>query len=650
MLVYKQIPQQILRNYNNWKQKRSVWIERAKKSWEYYFNDVDGTGTNFTKEQLEIITGGTNIPVTINFVHPIANQKLALLLHNRPSIKVLSMDGRALSEAEVLDKAKHAVMLQSQSQIQLEQHIRDMLITGWGFTDVIESNSETPGELGVAIEHVPYDFVLLDANSKKPTLADMEGYFLEKEMLVSMVKKYWPYIANNLQDEYGRPVDLLSLGSTSFSSLDLTDKQKIDGYNEPKILVREYYDKVYTTLYFLEDEQSGDVERVFAENLPDDAKPLLASAFDQWQDTFVRKTLIFNDTIVWVEMMPITEWSLKGSCFEWGGSPYESKGMIHFLVGMQDAYDKIIQLLITNGILTNNAGWKAPIGSIPIEEVPKWQAHGNDPHFVKQYIPKVIEGHVFVPERDQVGQLGNFYNIILEMLKGGMEFSSGITAILNTNEIPVETFSTLQQYQSAAMQRVMLASAHINSMLESLGYTLVEMLVSYMKGNAIYTFFDEKGVRNEVQVAQNMVKSFKQVRYKVVMIPSTENPSQRIAVAQEMFKVAQSSQDPAARELFMMKGMEMSDIKEFQDMKQELDVNKRLSSQLQQQEQELMRDKELLKQMENRVINAELQLKIEQAKADALVRMAREIGKSEAEISLARDMQVMEEQQKVESN
>jgi hypothetical protein len=236
------------------------------------------------------------------------------------------------------------------------------------------------------------------------------------------------------------------------------------------------------------------------------------------------------------------------------------------------------------------------------------------------------------------------------MLKGGMEFSSGITAILNTNEIPVETFSTLQQYQSAAMQRVMLASAHINSMLESLGYTLVEMLVSYMKGNAIYTFFDEKGVRNEVQVAQNMVKSFKQVRYKVVMIPSTENPSQRIAVAQEMFKVAQSSQDPAARELFMMKGMEMSDIKEFQDMKQELDVNKRLSSQLQQQEQELMRDKELLKQMENRVINAELQLKIEQAKADALIRMSREIGKSEAEISLARDMQVMEEQQKVESN
>src|SRR4030067_3227389 len=103
--------------------------------------------------------------------------------------------------------------------------------------------------------------------------------------------------------------------------------------------------------------QEGILQYVFAENLGADAEPILASAVKAEPGLYIKRTVMMGDWIVYLEVLPITQYPLKTAFFEWGGRPYRSYGMVHFTKGMQEAFDKIIQIMLLNGILSNNAGW-----------------------------------------------------------------------------------------------------------------------------------------------------------------------------------------------------------------------------------------------------------------------------------------------------
>lgn len=643
MIKYEKVPTYIQSRYVSWKGAalygRKQWLDRAKRAEGYYYHDVEGTGTTFTQAQKDNITSQTNIPVSVNYLHPIANQKLALLTQTKPSMRTVSLDGRAKMHAAVLDKMKHGVLYTSNANVENELCIKDMLIAGIGHLMVMPTTFYEDGLFGLRLSHVPYDEVILDINSKKRTTEDMEGFFLEREFTLSKVYQMYGQLLAEVRDEVGNPVDVRTFTNSVWIESEKTDVQTVVTTNwnmNDRVTVREFYEKVYTTMYTVRDSATGNTNFLFAENLGEDAAIILAGAEDQRQGIFIKRSLMFGDFLLWEELLPISEYPLVTMFFEWGGKPYRSYGMMHFTIDMQEASDKLLQIMILNGILTNNAGWSAPKGSIAEEDRKKWEDYANNPRIVKEFVPVVRENQVLKPEKDQVGQLSNFYPLMLQMMKQGIEYSSGITAVLqgNAQEAGVEVFSSLQQYQNAAMMRVILSTSHINEAMKQLGTILTEYLVAKIEPDT-YFFFDEKGQLNELALAQDIVNDFKKYKYLVVSIPSTAMPTQRLAIGSELMKIAQSSPDPAERSILTQKALELSDIKEYDEIKEQIDAVRNAEGKLNQMEEAYNRLLETSKQMENKFINISIENRILKQMSNAEADIAATAAQTTTELKLA---------------
>jgi len=593
---------------------RKEWMNRAVKSEGYYYNDIDYTGTTYTASQFEKIREVTNIPVSINYLYPICNQKLALLAQTKPSMRTLSMDGRAKNHAAVLDKMKEAVLYNSTAPLEIEAMIKDMLISGMGHIMIMPTSQYQSGLFNVALANVPYDEVILDINAKKRNLEDMEGFFLERVYTLPKVMQLYGDIISQLVGPDGAPVDILSLTSSVWVENEVTDKQNITTpmYNQTnRMIVREFYEKIYTTMYAVPDPDTGNTVYLFAENLDPASQSILTTATQEFKGIYIKRTLMMGDFIVYMEVLPITQWPLKTVFFEWGGRPYRSYGMIHFTHDMQAAFDKVLQIMLLNGILSNNAGWNAPKGAIPEEDRKKWEDYANNPRVLKEYIPKEVGNEVLRPEKDQVTQLSNFYPMVLEMLKSGMEYSTGISAILqgNAQEAGVDVFSSLQQYQNAAMMRIILSTSHVNQTLTEVGQVLTEYLTANITPDS-YQFFDEKGNLNELVIAKEIANDIKSFRYLTISIPQQYMPSQRLAVSTELMKIAQSSPDPTERSLYTQTAIDLTEIPGMDNLKEQLDVVRTTQSKLQDLQNAYNRLMETSKQMENKFINASLEVQI----------------------------------------
>ena len=619
MIQFLRLPEYIRERYLSWKGDtlfgRKHWIDKTVKAEGYYYNDVDNTSTTFNQGQFNRILEVTGIPVSINFLHPICNQKLAILNQTRPSMKTISMDGRAKNHAFVLDKMKHAVMYNSNAPLEIENMIKDMLISGMGCAMVMPTNPYQNGLFGVGVVHVPYDEVILDINAKKRTLEDMEGFFIERVFTIAKTLQIYGDIVANLKDETGRPVDVNTLTNRLWIEGQVTDKQDVvtTQFNQQgRIVVREFYEKIYTTMYVVPDPQTKNLTYLFRENLPEDVQTILSDAVKELPGMYIKRTLILGDFVVYDEVLSITQYPLKVSFFEWGGKPYRSYGMLHFTIDMQSAIDKVMQIMLLNGMLSNNAGWTAPKGAIAEEDKKKWEDYGNNPRVIKEYIPRetVGGGPPLRPERDQIQQISNFYPTIMDMLKSGIEFSTGITPIMQGDaKGQTDVFSSLQQYQNAAMMRIVLSTSHINQTLTEIGQVLTEYLTANITPDT-YQFFDEKGNLNELEVAQEIANDIKLYRYLVISIPATFMPSQRLAMSTELMKIAQSSPDPNERSLLTQTAMGLTDVREFDEVQEKLDIVKNTQSQLENLQNAYNRLMETSKQMENKYIDTQLENKI----------------------------------------
>jgi len=616
MINFVRVPDPLRSRYETWKSEttwgRKQWLARAEESEEYYYNDVDQTGTTYTSIQTTKIAQNTNIPVSINFLHPVTNQKLALLTQTKPSVKTLSLDGRAKKHAFVLDKMKHGIFYNSNASMEIESMVKDMLVAGMGHIMVTPVDFYKQGMFNLKVVHVPWDEVILDVNSKSRTLEDMEGFFVERAFTVPKALQVYGGLLNQIKDAKGNPIPIETFTGETWVEQELTDKQDVTTSHwnaDDRVIVREYYEKVFTEMYLVK--QEGLTRTLFAENLDEEQQSLLTNAQQIIPDIYIKKTIMMGDFIIWEEILPITDYPLRTAFFEWGGRPYRSYGMIHFTKGMQQAFDKVLQIMLLNGMLSNNAGWTAPKGAIPEEDRDKWEQFGANPKVIKEYVPKVLENQVLKPERDQVTALSNFYPMVLDMLKSGIEYSTGVTAVLqgNAKEANVEVFSSLQQYQNAAMMRVKMSTGHINQVMKELGQVLIEYMVANLTPDS-FSFFDENGELNELQIALEAVNDIKTIKFLTVSVPSTALPTQRLAVATELAKIAQSSPDPAERQILTAKAMELSDIREWDEMQEKLDAVKRAQSSLEDLQAAYDRLMETSKQMENKYVNISLENRI----------------------------------------
>jgi len=626
MIMYEDVPAKLEQKLSSWVNAKAKWLARAEEAFGYFFNDIEETATTYTQDQVSKIQSTTNIPVSINLLYPVLSQKHAILCQGKPSHKVVSLSGteQAKAIASVLDKAKHAIMYNSEALIHNEEAIKSFLICGLAHIGIMPKDFTSNGEFGLSYQNLPIWNVTVDPNSRLKTNEDMEGWIYSKELNEDVIQKLYGPMIETIKSYYGIEVKIDDLVSSPVATGIPRQAQLESLINQRKGLVRKYYDRSVATMYYVKNPETGEIDRLFKENLfPEQQELLIDNGKVVKTDVnyFVRETTIIGKKIMAVEIMPTTLFGMKSMYFEWGGKPYRSYGMIHFTKGMQEAMDKIIQQLILNAMLSNNAGWTTPVGSMTEEQKAKWKIDGANPMAVKEYTPRVYEGGVVLgPVRDKIQPLSQDFPMIMDMMKQGIEYSTGINPMIQGDPrgAKIDVFSSLQQYQSAAMQRINLAAIHINQTQEYMGRVLVQWLPSVLKTDQYYTFFDQSGKQDEIKLTKEQIQLLGVENFTVAAVPAESIPTYRMAMATELMKISQTTPDPQEKNVYIKKAFGLSDIRGFDDMQEELDEVHKLNQRVQQQEEQLKEDQEVLKQMRNRVINAELEKDIAEAKAGAI--------------------------------
>ncbi len=630
MVKYTLVPEELHRIYDNWSGIAKSFHKKTARYENYFLSDVDETDTPFDKEQLKRIRKTTGVESSINRIYSTTSQAIAYLARKRQSSRMVAINEKYKPHAIVIDKIKQGIMIDSQSTVAEEESIKDMLISGMGCKVIREPINDYESIFPAVVEHIHSSQVILDVNCTDRTLRKMQGWWIDKEIPLEEAKRMYQEKLdqiNLLFVKEGEPQvtweSFAKSGSSGTANINRRSPENL--VYAQTVWMREFNDKVYTECYLVEDPDFG-IRKLFKENLFPMQHSLLNNPIRVDKGVYERKTTILGDYIIDVTIQTTTEYSLNVKFFEWGGKPYKSKGFIHFGIPMQQAYDSTLQLLLLHGYVTANAGYKAPSNSIKSSRVTDWEEGLLNPLKLKLYDPVQIGDKVFIPERDQPGQLGNFYPMLLQMFTQGLYEVQGMDPILlgNTQGGQVETFASLTKYETAAMQRIMMQYDHISIAQQQEGNVLIDRITSELKPETAYVFLDTQGNVNEAQFTVEAIKEAKMARYKVYAIPYEAMPTQRIAISTELLKIAQTTNDPSERKIFIHHALKLQDIGEVDQLLDEInEVNnvKQFAAQLQEQ---LKRQSELMKQTENKALNAEYREKLYARMITALEKIAKE--------------------------
>lgn len=642
MYYYENIPEELKQRIMSWKSLKSSFLEEAKRAEEYFLSDVEGTGTNYTIEQYQKIKDVTNIPLSINYLYPAISQEHAILSQLKPGLKVISASGSKIDNqiAAVAEKITLAIMYNSQSFVHFSEAIKEMLVKGMSHICVTEDIKRNIGEFPIKVIHLPVEFVTIDPNSFFRTNEDMSGYFIEKEIAMEDFIEMFGAILQIISDYYQIEIKYDDFSKPTSS---VNEKVKLLGveFAKKNVNLIKYYDKVYTEMFYVRDPDKDIIIKTFKENYFPEQVDLFINdetIVNREEGKFVRETIIAGDKVLCVRILPIKDFPIKTLYYEWGGRPYKSKGVYHFTKSMQDALDKSIQLLILNGILSNNAGWIAPIGSIPPEQRENWSKYANDPTRIKEYMPVVLEGNILRPEREPIANLGNYYPYIMELMKSSIEYVTGINPVVhgNPSDQKIEVFKTLQQYQNAAIQRITTLSNYLKTDYEYICNVVIQYVSNGLEPDEYYGFFTQDQIYDEVTITKEMINTLNVYQHRILAIMTESFPTQKMAQAAELLKIAQTTPDAYERKLYVRKAFELSNIRAFDELEKELNEINILRQQIAALEEQIARDKELMKQYENRALLAEYKARLANviSKAELAVKTEAEKAKLKLQIDM----------------
>lgn len=632
MVKFTLIPTQLKQIYDNWSSIAKTFHTKTARYENYFLSDVDDTDTPFDKEQLKQIRKTTGVESSINRIYSTTSQAIAYLARKRQSSRMVAIDNKYKNHAIAVDKIKQGIMIDSQSIVAEEESIKDMLLSGIGCKKINTPIDDYQTIFPALIDHVHSSEVILDADCTDRTLRKMRGYFIDREIPLEEAKRLYQSKLDEInllirEGTFENQSKELTweMFTKSFGSSNVNRRAPENQMYAQTVWAREFYDKVFTECYLIEDVTFG-IRKVFKENLYPLQYSLLNTPLRIDKGLYERKTTILGDYIIDVTTQVNTEWSLITKFFEWGGKPYKSKGFVHFAIPMQQAYDSSLQLLLLNGYIATNAGWTAPENSVTPAQRKQIEDGLLDPTKVFLYKPVIAGDQILKPERNTPGQLGNFYPQLLQIFGQGLMEVMGMDPILmgQTQNDSVETFSSLTKYETAAMQRIMLQYDHIALAQQQEGNVLLEFITSELKPETAYVFLDTQGNVNEVNMVVEAIKETKLARYKVYAIPYEAMPTQRIAISTELLKIAQTTNDPSERKIFIHHALKLQDIGEVDELLDEINEVTNIKQLAAQLEEQLKRQNELMKQSENRALNAEYREKLYAKLIGSLEKIAKE--------------------------
>jgi hypothetical protein len=415
---------------------RSEYLHYESSSSEYRYQMAEDheffLGSQLTKNQKNYLLSVGQPPEANNKIRPAVEQVLANIASTAPEWDVHSVGKTDNDVAYVFNQLLDKIWYDSDADVHFRQACKDFIVKGIAYM-YIYPDYQGDGGLGtIKIKRMPPESIFVDPNSTMPDFSDASSIIYSDIHTKEHLKILFPQYASLIDDAL-EETDI-NEKTTGKYNRDLKEtRADISQDYQPKCRKFCYFTKVSIPKVLILDTNTGMTQtydkKQYEELLKDEQyEEFLKQGIITEQLTYetgIREIFSVGDTILYDEVLPISEYPIAVACNEHAGSPYPS-GDVRHAKTPQRMLNRTEALLISHTNATTNFKLVYEDGAIDASEIQKWHipnaiiranpgslASGK----IKEFAPPSVSSQLYVEKQR--------YEVDIETVFGAYKFLQG---------------------------------------------------------------------------------------------------------------------------------------------------------------------------------------------------------------------------------
>ena len=415
---------------------RSEYLHYESSSSEYRYQMAEDheffLGSQLTKNQKNYLLSVGQPPEANNKIRPAVEQVLANIASTAPEWDVHSVGKTDNDVAYVFNQLLDKIWYDSDADVHFRQACKDFIVKGIAYM-YIYPDYQGDGGLGtIKVKRMPPESIFVDPNSTMPDFSDASSIIYSDIHTKEHLKILFPQYASLIDDAL-EETDI-NEKTTGKYNRDLKEtRADISQDYQPKCRKFCYFTKVSIPKVLILDTNTGMTQtydkKQYEELLKDEQyEEFLKQGIITEQLTYetgIREIFSVGDTILYDEVLPISEYPITVACNEHAGSPYPS-GDVRHAKTPQRMLNRTEALLISHTNATTNFKLVYEDGAIDASEIQKWHipnaiiranpgslASGK----IKEFAPPSVSSQLYVEKQR--------YEVDIETVFGAYKFLQG---------------------------------------------------------------------------------------------------------------------------------------------------------------------------------------------------------------------------------
>ncbi len=417
-------------------QVRSEYLHYESSSSEYRYQMAEDheffLGSQLTKNQKNYLLSVGQPPEANNKIRPAVEQVLANIASTAPEWDVHSVGKTDNDVAYVFNQLLDKIWYDSDADVHFRQACKDFIVKGIAYM-YIYPDYQGDGGLGtIKVKRMPPESIFVDPNSTMPDFSDASSIIYSDIHTKEHLKILFPQYASLIDDAL-EETDI-NEKTTGKYNRDLKEtRADISQDYQPKCRKFCYFTKVSIPKVLILDTNTGMTQtydkKQYEELLKDEQyEEFIKQGIITEQLTYetgIREIFSVGDTILYDEVLPISEYPIAVACNEHAGSPYPS-GDVRHAKTPQRMLNRTEALLISHTNATTNFKLVYEDGAIDASEIQKWHipnaiiranpgslASGK----IKEFAPPSVSSQLYVEKQR--------YEVDIETVFGAYKFLQG---------------------------------------------------------------------------------------------------------------------------------------------------------------------------------------------------------------------------------
>jgi len=389
-------------------------------------------GSQLTKSQKNYLLSVGQPPEANNKIRPAVEQVLANIAASAPEWDVHSVGKTDNDAAFVFDQLLDKIWYDSDADVHFRQACKDFIVKGLAYM-YIYPDWQGDGGLGtIKVKRMPPESIFVDPNSSMPDFSDASSIIYSDLHTKEHLKVLFPQYAKQIDDaEENHQRNEQESGKYSRDNIETRGSNDLD--HQSRVRKYCYFKKVNIPHSLILDTNTGKNQlynqEEYKELIKDDKyEDFLQEGIITEQlayQTRIREVFVVGDTVLYDEILPISEYPIAVACNEHAGNPFPS-GDVRHAKTPQRMLNRTEALIISHTNATTNFKLLYEDGAIDASEIQKWHipnaiiranpgalATGK----IKEFAPPAVSSQLYTEK--------SRYEVDIETVFGAYKFLQG---------------------------------------------------------------------------------------------------------------------------------------------------------------------------------------------------------------------------------